>query len=151
MQRTLNGTDDAILHLAREVADLGEPLGFTQTRRYEVQTAVGEALSNAAVHGHGGKREDPIRLTAQVDDGHLLVEVRDRGKGLDRIPPLPDLERKIGGKDPPGGWGVFLMRSLASDVHFLVHADGGQTVRLQFEAEAPAVPVDPRITETPHG
>ena len=148
MQRTLTGSSRAILDLAREVAALGEALGFSETRRHEVQTAVGEALTNAARHGHGDREEDRIHLEARVDDDRLLVQVRDRGAGLRMIPALPDLEKKIRGEERPGGWGVFLMRSLASDVHFVIHARGGHTLRLQFDARAPEKPVEPRITET---
>jgi len=146
MRRTLDGSSRAILDLALEVASLGEKLGFARTRLWEIQTAVGEALSNAALHGNG-HREDPIELTARPAGDHLLVEVSDLGAGLRRIPPLPDLEKKLRGEERPGGWGVFLMRSLASDVQFVVHPRGGHTLRLQFDAEAPAQPVVPRITE----
>lgn len=150
MQRTLDGTSRAILDLAREVAALGEALGFSRTRCYEVQTAVGEALTNAALHGNGDARA-PIALTARPGGRELVVEVHDRGGGLRGIPPLPDLEKKVRGEERPGGWGVFLMRSLASDVQFVVHAGGGHTLRLRFDAAAPSEPVEPRITETPDG
>jgi serine/threonine-protein kinase RsbW len=151
MERTLTGSNDEILDLAREVASLGEKLGFTRKRAWEIQTAVVEALSNAALHGNGGREDDPIELTATPAGERLLVEVRDRGPGLRGIPPLPDLDKKLRGEERPGGWGVFLIRSLASDVQFVVHPGGGHTLRLRFEAEAPAHPVEPRIRETPDG
>ncbi|MGH2570402.1 MAG: ATP-binding protein [bacterium] len=151
MERTLTGSTSAILDLAREVASLGEKLGFTRKRGWEIETAVVEALSNAARHGNGGREQDPIRLNAQPAGARLLVEVHDRGAGLSGIPPLPDLEKKLRGEEPPGGWGVFLIRSLASDVQFVVHPGGGHTLRLRFDSEAPAQPVEPRITETPNG
>jgi serine/threonine-protein kinase RsbW len=151
MERTLTGSKRTILDLAREVASLGDKLGFTRKRSWEIETAVVEALSNAARHGNGGREEDTIQLIATPGGDRLLVEVRDHGAGLRQVPPLPDLEKKIRGEERPGGWGIFLIRSFASDVQFVVHQGGGHTLRLRFDSEAPAQPVEPRITENPNG
>jgi anti-sigma regulatory factor (Ser/Thr protein kinase) len=143
MELSLPGSDDAILRAARHVAELCGDLDFTESRRNEVQTALVEALSNAAIHGN--RRKTPVRVRAELREGSLVVEVLDVGPGLPELPPLPDLAKKLEGKDPPGGWGLYLMRSFASEIRFLVDPDDGHVVRLRFEAESPPSPVEPRI------
>jgi anti-sigma regulatory factor (Ser/Thr protein kinase) len=145
MELSLPGTDDAILRAARHVAELCGDLDFLEARKNEVQTAVVEALSNAAIHGNDRCEETPVRVRAEFDDQSLIVEVLDSGTGLTEVPPLPDLEKKLEGRDPPSGWGLYLMRSFASEVQFLVHPQEGHTVRLKFDSEAPSSLTSPEI------
>jgi len=149
MELSLTGTDDAILRAARHVVELGGELGFPEERRNEIQTAVVEALTNAATHGNED-HEAPVRLTANIEGGSLLVEILDAGSGLSEIPPLPDLERKLEGLDPPQGWGVYLMRSFASEIEYALDPERGHIVKLKFDEESPGTLVEPRFERSAH-
>jgi stage II sporulation protein AB (anti-sigma F factor) len=145
IELSLQGSNEAILEAARTVGDLSKELRLEKGRQEEVETAVAEALWNAFVHGNDGRVEEAIHLTAHIEDASLLVEVRDAGSGLAEIPELPNLDRKIAGEERSGGWGLFLMCSFASLVHFFRNPQGGHTVRLKFLDRSPKSIVKPRI------
>lgn len=61
------------------------PLNPTMEEIADVKTAVSEAVTNAIVHGYGGKG-GVIRLRASYDgEGALTVEVIDHGCGIEDI------------------------------------------------------------------
>lgn len=47
----------------------------------DVKTAVSEAVTNAVIHGYGGK-EGIIVLESEIEDRQLLVRVKDTGVGI---------------------------------------------------------------------
>lgn len=47
----------------------------------DVKTAVSEAVTNAVIHGYGGK-EGIIVLESEIEDRQLLVRVKDAGVGI---------------------------------------------------------------------
>lgn len=149
MELSLPGTDDAILRAARHAVELAAELGFAEERRHEIQTAVVEALTNAALHGHAGS-DEPVRLEAEIDGDCLRVAVIDSGAGLPAVPPLPDLERKLEGHDPPQGWGIYLMRSFASEIEYVIGDSRGHVVKMRFDEESPGSLVEPRIERSAH-
>lgn len=145
MEITLKSGEEEICRGAEAVEALCGQAGFSTDRRDEVRTAVLEALSNAMIHAHQARLEMPIVVRAAVHGSSLLVEILDRGPGPREIPPEPDLEKKLNGLEDPGGWGVHLMRLLASEVDFVVRPGEGHSVRLRFEERSPERPVDARI------
>jgi anti-sigma regulatory factor (Ser/Thr protein kinase) len=142
MEMALSTTEDDVVRGAEAVEQLCDRAGFGAARRDEVRTAVVEALSNAMIHGNRYDRARPILLRAVARTSELSVEIEDTGPGVTRLPPEPDLARKLAGRETPGGWGIHLMRSLASVVEFEVRPEGRHTVRLRFGARAPRHPVD---------
>jgi anti-sigma regulatory factor (Ser/Thr protein kinase) len=77
-----------------------------------------EVVSNAVRHGSSGMAQD-IEVTVQVDH-RIRVEVRDQGTGFDAVLPPP------GALGQTGGWGLFLLDTLASG--WGVHEEAGRTV-----------------------
>lgn len=47
----------------------------------DVKTAVSEAVTNAVIHGYGGKK-GIIVLESEIEDRQLLVRVKDTGVGI---------------------------------------------------------------------
>jgi serine/threonine-protein kinase RsbW len=143
----VQGTIESIEAAVRPVEELCRKLHYTQDRVWEIATAVHEALLNARDHGHSGDASRPIRFRAQRQGDGLLAEIRDGGPGLDCVPPLPDIAQKLLGKETPRGWGLFLMRSLASELISCSFARGGHMMRMRFGPRAPAAPVELRLLE----
>jgi len=86
----------------------------------DIETAVGEALANAAEHGQRDGTGFEIR--AYVEDDRIVIEVQDEGDGFAR--PASPLHPP---HDEPRGFGIYLMRRLMDEVHF---DDRGTCVRL---------------------
>jgi len=97
-------------------------LGYAGDDLADIETAVGEALANAAEHGHSRTGFD---LRAYVDDRHVVIEVRDEGAGfagsLEAIGKLPP-------SDAPRGFGIYLMRQLMDAIEY---EERGNYVRLK--------------------
>jgi anti-sigma regulatory factor (Ser/Thr protein kinase) len=148
MEIALRSDEDEVCRAAEAVESLARAAGFPPARCDDVRTAVLEALSNAMTHAHGSRPDLLILVRAAVAGSCLRVEIHDHGRGPGAIPPSPNLERKLAGIEHPRGWGIHLMRMLASQVEFLVGA-GGHTLRLRFDAERPPRPARARIRSGP--
>ena len=85
--------------------------GFTQQDLSDIETAIGEALANAAEHGH--REASGIDVRVFVDRDMLVVEVEDDGAGFASSHP-----RENPGHDAPRGFGIYLMRHLMDEVSY---------------------------------
>lgn len=64
------------------VAALAGNLGFSVSDIEEIKVAVSEAVTNAVVHGYGGRADGVVRLESCTDSGGLYVAVEDWGCGI---------------------------------------------------------------------
>lgn len=82
------------------VAAFASQLDPTIEEITDVKTAVSEAVTNAVIHGYGGK-DGVVRIEAMIEKNELTIEISDEGIGIENIElamqPLytsrPDLER----------------------------------------------------------
>ena len=105
--------------------------GLSEPRRHDLETAVGEAAMNAAVHGGGGRGQVCVDAT-----GVVQVWVRDEGAGITMEHlPRATLER---GYTTAGtlGHGFWLMLNLV-DRLWLLTGPNGTTVVLEQNATPP--------------
>jgi anti-sigma regulatory factor (Ser/Thr protein kinase) len=86
----------------------------------DIETAVGEALANAAEHGH--RADSGFEVRAYVERDRIVIEVQDEGDGFPSgaAGPAP-------GHDAPRGFGIYLMRHLMDEVDY---DERGSCVRL---------------------
>jgi anti-sigma regulatory factor (Ser/Thr protein kinase) len=108
-------------------------LGYASEDLADIETAVGEALANAAEHGHSRNGFD---IRAYVDDQHVVIEVKDDGAGfagsLEAIGKLPP-------SDAPRGFGIYLMRQLMDAIEY---EERGNYVRLKKRLPAAGAMTD---------
>lgn len=121
--------------LARaRVADAVQGSGLTDDQVERLKTAVAEATMNGIEHGNGNREELPVEVKVVRTPEALIVSVTDHGGGRDGADadgpvPLPDLELKLAGLQPPRGWGLFLIGKMVDEVGS--SDEGGRhTVRL---------------------
>lgn len=101
----------------QRVAEAVQDLGLTPHQLACLRTAVAEATMNAIEHGNHNRADLPVTIGVLVAGGDLLVRIADRGGR--RIAPraaAPDLEAKLAGRQPPRGWGLFLIRHMVDDL-----------------------------------
>jgi serine/threonine-protein kinase RsbW len=86
-----------------------------------------EAVTNAMIHGNRYDDRKNIVVSCQRQNGHVHIFISDEGSGFDPCQlPDPTCDELL---DCEGGRGVFLMKQLTDEVHFL---DQGRTVQLMW-------------------
>lgn len=119
--------------LAR-VAESVAGLGLSPARLDKLKTAVAEATMNAIEHGNDSRPELPVSVEVFQSGTEVTVTITDLGgQGDDGVPEdsaePPDLDRKLGGEQRVGGWGLFLIRHMV-DAMEITNQDERHTVRL---------------------
>ena len=94
--------------------------GYPDGDLADIETALGEALANAAEHGH--HNDTCFEVRAFVERDRIVIEIQDEGGGFRSAPATPKPAH-----DAPRGFGIYLMRHLMDEVHF---DEGGTRVRL---------------------
>ncbi|MFJ1971123.1 anti-sigma factor RsbA family regulatory protein [Streptomyces sp. NPDC087903] len=114
--------DAESLSRARHIAtDEGARLGLTGTRLQDLTLVTAELTTNSVVHGGGSGT-----LRVWAEDGHVLCEVRDKGRLADLL-----AGRRPPARDQRGGRGLLLVNLVTDLVR--VHTDeDGTTVRCWF-------------------
>jgi serine/threonine-protein kinase RsbW len=105
--------------------------GFSDERIEDLKTAVAEACINAIEHGNqlNEKLSVVVILSATADE--LEVKVVDNGAGMAKLPPRPDIDRKVHGEEDPRGMGMFLIQALVDEAEWVHDSKGkGSYVRL---------------------
>ena len=117
---------DAARALRHALSAFLDALDIEPPRRDDIVVAVGEAVGNAIEHGYGDRGGGFVELAARAqDDGTIQVDVRDRGRFV---------ERRNG--TPGRGFGLRIVRAIARDVTIDV-ADGTR-VHMTFDARRAA-------------
>ena len=92
-----------------------------------IMISVTESVNNAIHHGNGQDKSKNVSITLHLNENQIKFAIQDQGPGFDYNdlpdPTAPDNLEKIGGR------GIFLMRNLADEVHFI---DEGREVELVF-------------------
>jgi serine/threonine-protein kinase RsbW len=88
--------------------------------------AVTEATTNAIIHGNKKDINKLVTITARLDDGFLIVIVKDQGRGFNpgEIPDPTSPENLL--KD--SGRGIYLMRVYMDDIKYNLTSEGTETI-----------------------
>lgn len=98
-------------------ASVAKQLDFPDDRIEDLKSAVAEACLNAIEHGNKMDASMKVGISLTVAGGRLQVAVQDEGSGIGQVP-TPNIDSQIEGKTDPGGWGIFLIKSLMDEVSF---------------------------------
>ena len=107
------------------------PLNPTMEELADVKTAVSEAVTNAVVHGYGGKG-GTVRLRASYSrDGEMRVEIMDRGCGIEDVArAMQPFFTTAAGEDERSGMGFTVMESFMDHVEVRSAPGRGTVVRM---------------------
>lgn len=111
-------------------ASLAREHGLAEAEIEDIRLVVSEAVTNALRAQRGAGELSPISLECSVDPDHRFhVEVTDTGGGFSEEPSgeFPDVSH---GEGERGGFGVPLMKRVASAAKFTTNKLGGTTVGL---------------------
>jgi serine/threonine-protein kinase RsbW len=88
--------------------------GFSEEQIDRLGMAVREAVANAVTHGNVYSADKRVHFSVELDEGRLVVSVKDEGAGFDPSEvPDPTLVENI---LKASGRGLLLMRSLVDEV-----------------------------------
>jgi serine/threonine-protein kinase RsbW len=113
---------EAVPTLRRAAVEFASGVGAEAAVVDGVRLAVSEAVTNVILHAYPDREQPgPVELTAALDDGELLVTVRDEGTGMSpRI-------------DSPGlGLGLPLIAQTAHSLEVRPGPSGGTEMRMSF-------------------
>ncbi len=106
--------------------DLAAMAGLSSERIDEVRTAVSEACINAMKHGNEMAADTVVDVEIEVAATQLSIDVCDEGRG-GAVPETtfeaPDLAAQFSGAQPPGGMGLFVIRSFVDSAQFVDTTD----------------------------
>ena len=90
----------------------------------DIKLAVTEACTNVVIHAYEADNPGELEVDATVEDGRLVVVIRDRGRG---IVPRPD--------SPGLGLGLPLIATLAESLELGTDDDDRTEVRMTFRLD----------------
>jgi anti-sigma regulatory factor (Ser/Thr protein kinase) len=85
--------------------------GYPDCDLADIETAIGEALANAAEHGHRAGSGFEVRV--YVESAFVVIEIQDEGRGVGA-----EISGEKPTHDSPRGFGIYLMRHLMDEVSF---------------------------------
>jgi anti-sigma regulatory factor (Ser/Thr protein kinase) len=120
---TFPSTYASVSRARHSIVQYAASRGLSGESLNDLESAVGEALANAAEHGHS--ESGTIAVTASVTDGLLVIEIKDSGLGFahaeSRVQPPHVLGESL------RGFGIFIMRELMDVVEY---SERGSCLRL---------------------
>jgi serine/threonine-protein kinase RsbW len=105
-------------------ANVAKLMGFPDERIEDLKTAVAEACINAIEHANRLDDSLSISVILSATDDSLEVKVVDQGKGVDRRPANPDIDRKMHGEEETRGMGMFLIEALVDEAEWVKGSKG---------------------------
>lgn len=105
-------------------------LGVLPSAFDDVRLAVDEAVTNIITHGYNGPGDIELDLTAEGSD--LIVRLRDQAPAFDPASAPPIDLSPPGERENPGGFGLFLMRSVMDDIPYKVTTTGNELTMTKF-------------------
>jgi serine/threonine-protein kinase RsbW len=130
------GFEKVAMSTASAVAKL---MGFPDDRVEDLKTAVAEACINAIEHGNRLNEKLSVGVVLSAGADSLEVKVIDDGKGMQKQPSKPDIDRKMHGQEDPRGMGMFLIQALVDEAEWVAGTEGKASyvrlvIRLDKEA-----------------
>ena len=120
-------------------ASFAEMFGFPKDRIEDLKTIVGEASTNAMLHGNKGRSNAKVLVSMSCKNETIRVSVTDEGTGFDKQSSRPDIARIIENNEKMvGGLGLFLIKQLADKVEFKKKSDAGHMIHMVLKMKAKA-------------
>ncbi|MEJ2617376.1 MAG: ATP-binding protein [Ignavibacteriaceae bacterium] len=101
-------------------------LGVSDERMNGLLLSVTEATTNAIIHGNKCNLDKKVYINVFVENGNIIIKVRDEGNGFDpaSVPDPTEPQNLL--KD--SGRGVYLMRVYMDDLKYNPTPEGMETV-----------------------
>jgi serine/threonine-protein kinase RsbW len=116
-------------------ASAARMLKLPERRIEDLKTAVSEACINAIEHGNKLDASVRVGVSLTLEELELEVDVYDEAEEQIGQAPIPNIDEKIAGNDPPRGWGIFLIKNLVDEVRFESKPGKGNLVKMVLHVD----------------
>lgn len=119
MQYTVPCLKECLYEIRSFVANQLIETKLSETEKSQIILAIDEACSNAIIHGNKCDKNRMLKLTIDVCQEELKVEISDIGEQLPTTPPDADfdIQENIANK-MKGGLGLRLIRNIMDNVDY---------------------------------
>jgi anti-sigma regulatory factor (Ser/Thr protein kinase) len=136
MTLELQATPGEVMRAVDALRDFGESRQVPPKVLFGLTLALEECASNIVNHGLLRDPEKTFRVSFGDRDGAITIELRDPGPAFD--PTLKPAGEPLAEDDePPGGWGIFLVRRYTDQIDYVREA-GENVLRLAKRLDPPA-------------
>ncbi len=112
------------------VAQIAREGGFTEKEIYSLQLAADEAATNIIEHAYEGVSDAEFDVTCDMRGDTLTITMRDTGRPFNPSNvKLPNLKADLSERQI-GGLGVYLMRKLMDEVHYISNPKTGNLLTM---------------------
>lgn len=125
---TYEATPQNVAVLRNQMATLARDCGLDDLAIHDVKLAVSEAATNALLHAYRDRDPGTIRVDATIENGELIIAVRDEGVGMSPRTDSPGL-----------GLGLPVIASVAKRLE-VIPDEPGTRLRMAFTCPAAATP-----------
>ena len=126
MTVTVMNQRSEIGRVGRLVEAFGEAHRLSPDLMFKVNLALDEIITNIVLHGYEDEDDHRIRLSLDLRDDRLTIEVEDDGRAFDPLSVAPpDLEQAVEER-AIGGLGLHIVRSIMDGVEY--KREGGRNL-----------------------
>ncbi len=135
MTLELHATPEEIMRAVEALQEFGEAREIPGKILFGLTLALEECGSNIVNHGLLRDPEKTFRVSFDLNDTGITIELRDPGPEFDpTLRPAGDPEADDDA--PPGGWGIFLVRRYTDEILY-AREDGENVLRLTKNLSSP--------------
>ncbi len=138
LEFTARSENEAFARLA--ISGFMLPLDPTMEQLADVKTAVSEAVTNAIIHGYGGRGGMVGLRAAYGSEGDLEIEIIDHGCGIDDVQRARQPFFTTCKGEDRSGMGFTVMESFMDDVEVKSAPGKGTTVIMTKQLRDDAIP-----------
>ena len=123
----LKSVPENIHRIEKFVEEICDEYNINNTYFGNILVSLTEAMENAIYHGNRNDPRKNVYITFTSKPKGLMFQISDEGEGFDfnNIPDATDVQ----GNPEKKGTGIFLIRSLADEVHF---KENGRVIQIMF-------------------
>jgi serine/threonine-protein kinase RsbW len=124
----MHATPEEVMRAVEALQAFARAEGVPEKAIFSLALALEECGSNIVNHALRRDARERFQIVLQRDGDWFVIELRDRGPEFDPTA-APERPPQVDDADPPGGWGLPLVRRHVDEIHYQ-RAGGENVLRL---------------------
>jgi anti-sigma regulatory factor (Ser/Thr protein kinase) len=118
MTLELHATPEEVMRAVEAFQSFGQARQVAEKELFALALALEECASNIVNHALRRDARQTFRVSLEHTGSAIIVELRDRGPEFDPTQ-APVLEKEANDDQPPGGWGIQLVRRYTDEIRYM--------------------------------